>query len=47
MSTAQPKARRRFPGLDPASAILDMREPELYVAQYPIPNALNLCGGML
>lgn len=103
MSTAQPKARRRFPGLDPASlqhpydraalgalqripgldivvrkfielfpervayiqnvaqtvrvtrtqcpqlytllreacAILDMREPELYVAQYPIPNAVT------
>ncbi len=101
MSTAQPKARRRFPGLDAAAlqhpydraalgalqrvpgldivvrkfielfpervayiqnvaqtvkvtptqcsqlyaqlqeacAILDMREPELYVAQYPVPNA--------
>ncbi len=101
MSTAQPKARRRFPGLDPAAlqhpydraalgalqrvpgldivvrkfielfpervayiqnvaqtvrvsktqcpqlytqlreacAILDMREPELYVAQTPVPNA--------
>ncbi len=101
MSTAQPKARKRFPGLDPivlqhpydrvalsalqkvpgldivirkfieffpervayiqnvaqtvrvsstqcpqlhaqlqeACAILDVREPELYVAQYPIPNA--------
>ncbi len=101
MSTAQPKARRRFPGLDPvvlqhpydraalgalqrvpgldivvrkfiellpervayiehvsqmvrvsplqcpqlygqlqeACAILDMAEPELYVAQYPVPNA--------
>jgi Zn-dependent protease with chaperone function len=101
MSTAQPKARRRFPGLDPvvlqhpydraalgalqrvpgldivvrkfielfpervayiqnvaqtvrvttsqcpqlytqlreACAILDVREPELYVAQYPVPNA--------
>src|SRR5215469_16051849 len=101
MSTAQPKARRRFPGLDPVSlqhpydraalgalqripgldivvrkfiellpervayiqnvaqmvratprqcsrlcallqeacAILDVHEPELYVAQYPVPNA--------
>src|SRR6266568_2250234 len=103
MSTAQPKARRRFPGLDPvalqhpydraalgalqrvpgldivirkfiellpervayiqnvaqtvrvsktqcpqlygllreASAILDVREPELYVAQTPVPNAFT------